>query len=168
MKKTLKHRITGYSMPSYYKDILTGNHCGCFAEMTILYDDRGYLFTYETGRHTKLDFKKLETQEKLKLIESLIKMAERIDRHLISPGTYMIDFDLIYSLGDSANEDRLKLLFYPDLKGQPFREKLSTFTVKLLGAGSEYERSLMQQITDFINAEDDAMLRRYLVRHTRV
>ncbi|WP_417028614.1 DUF6382 domain-containing protein, partial [Baileyella intestinalis] len=114
MKKWLKQEITGYHMPMYLNDILTGNYNRNFLRMSIIKDGDAYMFSYDTADLRKIKTVDMTLHEKMQLIRGIIEISEENDNHLVMARKYLLEPELIYSRNNSVTKERLKLLFYPD------------------------------------------------------
>lgn len=127
VKKWLKQEITGYHMPMYLNDILTGNYNRNFLRMSIIKDGDAYMFSYDTADLRKIKTGDMTLHEKMQLIRGIIEISEENDNHLVMARKYLLEPELIYSRNNSVTKERLKLLFYPDFNEMEFEDKLILF-----------------------------------------
>lgn len=162
MKKTLKQSITGYNMPLYLTEILTKHYCERFLRMSIMRDGESYMFTYDIERFRRLEIRKLNTAEKLVLIETLIKINRENEEHLIMADCYLIEPELIYSINNMVNLDRVRLLFYPDFKRMSFQSKIKIFIDKLTDRRKANEVEVFEHIKEMVGSESTVKTLRYI------
>jgi hypothetical protein len=150
----LRHGLSGYSMPAYVEEILTGNYCNVFVRMTIIKDGDSYRFTYRPGNLKRLDINSLDTYEKLLLLRSIITLSQRASSYLIRPESYLIEPELVYSSGNRVNSSSLRLIFYPDVTALRFENKLINFAERIRNSDIREERELMDQFRDLLEEGD--------------
>jgi hypothetical protein len=162
MKKTLRQKITGYVMPAYMADILTMNCISSFLSMSIISENSTYMFSYETGRFRRLVFGELDLGKRLTLIMTLIRINELNEDMLITAENYLIEPELIYSFDNRVVESGVRILFYPDMKRQPFEEKMIRFIEKITDRRDPREVRIMENVKNEIATGDMVRVSRYL------
>jgi hypothetical protein len=141
----IKQGMSGYRIPEYMEEILTGNYCPYFMRMSMVRENEAYLFNYRPDQYRKLDKSSLNTYEKLVLIRSVITLAETAREYMIRPETYLIEPELIYIAGGRVSSDSIKMMFYPDAKKLELRYKLLLFAERICDVNNRAERELFEQ-----------------------
>ena len=162
MKKWLKQEITGYHMPMYLNDILTGNNNRNFLRMSIIKDGDAYMFSYDTADLRKIKTGDMTLHEKMQLIRGIIEISEENDNHLVMARKYLLEPELIYSRNNSVTKERLKLLFYPDFNEMEFEDKLILFIDRITDMRKETEVKEMEDLKEMVLKGDRLRLLRYL------
>lgn len=162
VKKWLKQEITGYHMPMYLNDILTGNYNRNFLRMSIIKDGDAYMFSYDTADLRKIKTGDMTLHEKMQLIRGIIEISEENDNHLVMARKYLLEPELIYSRNNSVTKERLKLLFYPDFNEMEFEEKLILFIDRITDMRKETEVKEMEDLKETVLKGDRLRLLRYL------
>lgn len=162
MKKWLKQEITGYHMPMYLNDILTGNYNRNFLRMSIIKDGDAYMFSYDTADLRKIKTGDMTLHEKMQLIRGIIEISEENDNHLVMARKYLLEPELIYSRNNSVTKERLKLLFYPDFNEMEFEDKLILFIDRITDMRKETEVKEMEDLKEMVLKGDRLRLLRYL------
>lgn len=164
MKKMLKQKITGYTMPRYMTEILTQNYSPAFLRMSIIRENNTYMFTYDTGTMKRLVYRELTIADKLVLLQTILELKEESAQMLISAENYLIEPELIYSSGNSVREGRIRLLFYPDLQKRGFEEKFCLFIDKLKNPRTRAigEEDVLDQVKAEVEAGDPVRVERLL------
>ena len=162
VKKWLKQEITGYHMPMYLNDILTGNYNRNFLRMSIIKDGDAYMFSYDTADLRKIKTGDMTLHEKMQLIRGIIEISEENDNHLVMARKYLLEPELIYSRNNSVTKERLKLLFYPDFNEMEFEDKLILFIYRITDMRKETEVKEMEDLKEMVLKGDRLRLLRYL------
>lgn len=162
VKKWLKQEITGYHMPMYLNDILTGNYNRNFLRMSIIKDGDAYMFSYDTADLRKIKTGDMTLHEKMQLIRGIIEISEENDNHLVMARKYLLEPELIYSRNNSVTKERLKLLFYPDFNEMEFEDKLILFIDRITNMRKETEVKEMEDLKEMVLKGDRLRLLRYL------
>lgn len=162
VKKWLKQEITGYHMPMYLNDILTGNYNRNFLRMSIIKDGDAYMFSYDTADLRKIKTGDMTLHEKMQLIRGIIEISEENDNHLVMARKYLLEPELIYSRNNSVTKERLKLLFYPDFNEMEFEDKLILFIDRITDMRKETEVKEMEDLKETVLKGDRLRLLRYL------
>lgn len=162
VKKWLKQEITGYHMPMYLNDILTGNYNRNFLRMSIIKDGDAYMFSYDTADLRKIKIGDMTLHEKMQLIRGIIEISEENDNHLVMARKYLLEPELIYSRNNSVTKERLKLLFYPDFNEMEFEDKLILFIDRITDMRKETEVKEMENLKEMVLKGDRLRLLRYL------
>ena len=162
VKKWLKQEITGYHMPMYLNDILTGNYNRNFLRMSIIKDGDAYMFSYDTADLRKIKTGDMTLHEKMQLIRGIIEISEENDNHLVMARKYLLEPELIYSRNNSVTKERLKLLFYPDFNELEFEDKLILFIDRITDMRKETEVKEMEDLKEMVLKGDRLRLLRYL------
>lgn len=162
VKKWLKQEITGYHMPMYLNDILTGNYNRNFLRMSIIKDGDAYMFSYDTADLRKIKTGDMTLHEKMQLIRGIIEISEENDNHLVMARKYLLEPELIYSRNNSVTKERLKLLFYPDFNEMEFEDKLILFIDRITDMRKETEVKEMEDLKEMVLKGDRLRLLRYL------
>ena len=162
VKKWLKQEITGYHMPMYLNDILTGNYNRNFLRMSIIKDGDAYMFSYDTADLRKIKTGDMTLHEKMQLIRGIIDISEENDNHLVMARKYLLEPELIYSRNNSVTKERLKLLFYPDFNEMEFEDKLILFIDRITDMRKETEVKEMEDLKEMVLKGDRLRLLRYL------
>lgn len=162
VKKWLKQEITGYHMPMYLNDILTGNYNRNFLRMSIIKDGDAYMFSYDTADLRKIKTGDMTLHEKMQLIRGIIEISEENDNHLVMARKYLLEPELIYSRNNSVTKERLKLLFYPDFNEMEFEDKLILFIDRITDMRRETEVKEMEDLKEMVLKGDRLRLLRYL------
>lgn len=162
VKKWLKQEITGYHMPMYLNDILTGNYNRNFLRMSIIKDGDAYMFSYDTADLRKIKTGDMTLHEKMQLIRGIIEISEENDNHLVMARKYLLEPELIYSRNNSVTKERLKLLFYPDFNEMEFDDKLILFIDRITDMRKETEVKEMEDLKEMVLKGDRLRLLRYL------
>ena len=162
VKKWLKQEITGYYMPMYLNDILTGNYNRNFLRMSIIKDGDAYMFSYDTADLRKIKTGDMTLHEKMQLIRGIIEISEENDNHLVMARKYLLEPELIYSRNNSVTKERLKLLFYPDFNEMEFEDKLILFIDRITDMRKETEVKEMEDLKEMVLKGDRLRLLRYL------
>lgn len=162
VKKWLKQEITGYHMPMYLNDILTGNYNRNFLRMSIIKDGDAYMFSYDTADLRKIKTGDMTLHEKMQLIRGIIEISEENDNHLVMARKYLLEPELIYSRNNSVTKERLKLLFYPDFNEMEFEDKLILFIDRITDMRKETEVKEMEDLKEMVFKGDRLRLLRYL------
>ena len=162
LKKWLKKEITGYHMPMYMNDILTGNYNRNFLRMSIIKDGDAYMFSYDTADLRKIKTGDMTLHEKMQLIRGIIEISEENDNHLVMARKYLLEPELIYSRNNSVTKERLKLLFYPDFNEMEFEDKLILFIDRITDMRKETEVKEMEDLKEMVLKGDRLRLLRYL------
>lgn len=162
VKKWLKQEITGYHMPMYLNDILTGNYNRNFLRMSIIKDGDAYMFSYDTADLRKIKTGDMTLHEKMQLIRGIIEISEENDNHLVMARKYLLEPELIYSRNNSVTKERLKLLFYPDFNEMEFEDKLILFIDRITDMRKETEVKEMENLKEMVLKGDRLRLLRYL------
>lgn len=162
VKKWLKQEITGYHMPMYLNDILTGNYNRNFLRMSIIKDGDAYMFSYDTADLRKIKTGDMTLHEKMQLIRGIIEISEENDNHLVMARKYLLEPELIYSRNNSVTKERLKLLFYPDFNEMEFEDKLILFIDRITDMRKETEVREMEDLKEMVLKGDRLRLLRYL------
>lgn len=162
VKKWLKQEITGYHMPMYLNDILTGNYNRNFLRMSIIKDGDAYMFSYDTADLRKIKTVDMTLHEKMQLIRGIIEISEENDNHLVMARKYLLEPELIYSRNNSVTKERLKLLFYPDFNEMEFEDKLILFIDRITDMRKETEVKEMEDLKEMVLKGDRLRLLRYL------
>lgn len=162
VKKWLKQEITGYHMPMYLNDILTGNYNRNFLRMSIIKDGDAYMFSYDTADLRKIKTGDMTIHEKMQLIRGIIEISEENDNHLVMARKYLLEPELIYSRNNSVTKERLKLLFYPDFNEMEFEDKLILFIDRITDMRKETEVKEMEDLKEMVLKGDRLRLLRYL------
>lgn len=144
----IRQDMTGYRMPAYVEDILTGNYCRYFARMSIVRDSGSYSFSYRLGGLSRLDIESLRLYDKLMLIRNLISMSENASDHLIGAENYLLEPELVYAKGGKVDRDSLRLLYYPDVKHLDLRYKIVLFADRILSRKDKEEREMAERIRE--------------------
>lgn len=162
MKKWLKQEITGYNMPMYLNDILTGNYSRNFLRMSIIRDGDAYMFTYDTGNFRKLRVCDLDVQGKLKLVKGLIEISDENENYLVMARKYLLEPELIYCSGNSVDKDRMRILFYPDFNETDFEDKLVLFIDRITDRRNSAEAEEMERLKEVVRNGNRLRLLRHL------
>lgn len=162
VKKWLKQEITGYHMPMYLNDILTGNYNRNFLRMSIIKDGDAYMFSYDTADLRKIKTGDMTLHEKMQLIRGIIEISEENENHLVMARKYLLEPELIYSRNNSVTKERLKLLFYPDFNEMEFEDKLILFIDRITDMRKETEVKEMEDLKEMVLKGDRLRLLRYL------
>lgn len=162
VKKWLKQEITGYHMPMYLNDILTGNYNRNFLRMSIIKDGDAYMFSYDTADLRKIKTGDMTLHEKMQLIRGIIEISDENDNHLVMARKYLLEPELIYSRNNSVTKERLKLLFYPDFNEMEFEDKLILFIDRITDMRKETEVKEMEDLKEMVLKGDRLRLLRYL------
>lgn len=142
----IRQGMTGYKIPGYMEEILTGNHCPYFMRMSMVRDHGNYSFSYRPDKYSKLDKSKLTTYEKLVLVRSVITLAETAREYMIRPENYLLEPELIYSYGGRVSAESIRLMFYPDNRRLGLRYKILLFADRIRDADNREERELFEQL----------------------
>lgn len=165
MRKSLKQGITEYSMPLYMQDILSNHFCPNFLKMTIVYNNNSYMFYYETGIKKKVDYSKLCTREKLTLLINLMTINFENEEWLIKGDSYLLEPELIYSIGNGVEFGNLWILFYPDFRHKSFSDKLAIFAENIKDKSNSEEVGIIEQFKLAIVSEEPYKARRILEKN---
>jgi hypothetical protein len=141
----IKQGMSGYRIPGYMEEILTGNHCPYFMRMSMVRENEVYSFNYRPDKYRKLDKTALNTYEKLVLLRSVITLAETAKEYMIRPESYLIEPELIYIADGRVSADSIKIMFYPDVKKLELRYKLQIFAERIKDGNNRTERELFEQ-----------------------
>lgn len=162
MKKSVKHRIQGYYMPEYMIDVLTGGYAKTFLPMSIFKERDSYTFMYEIGNLNKLNIGNMNAIQKISLIKSLIEIHEINNDFMIPDGGYKLDCNTIYCFDGNGDYKRMRIMYYPDLKGRPFYEKLVELIKDIFNVSDGQEENAAKIMIDAIQSKDINRLRRYV------
>lgn len=158
----IRQGMTGYHIPGYMEEILTGNYCPNFMRMSMVRNNESYSFNYRPGRYIKLDRSKLNTYEKLILIRSVITLAETAREYMIKPESYLIEPELIYLSGGRVSPESIKMMFYPDVKRLALRYKILLFAERIKDGSNREERELFEQLAKAGESGDINKLKLFL------
>ncbi len=153
MIKRLRQQIRGYTMPEYLIDILTHQYSECFLPMNIIRQNDSYQFTYDTGHFERAEVRRMDLNEKARLILVLIQLNDIGEDHLIGAERYLVEPELIYRRGKILSVNSVRLLYYPDLKSQSFTVKLIQFLEKIR-SGITGEEELFERIRKALEEGD--------------
>lgn len=162
MRRYIKHRIQGYYMPEYLIDILTGGYADTFLPMSILKDRDSYTFSYDRCNLTTPNIDKMNSIQKIKLIKSVLEISERNNNFLIPEGMYKLSKNTIYCSDPDEQYERVKLMYYPDLKGVPFFDKLSDLVKEIYQKKDAEEDMTAEALINAIESKDMNRLNRYI------
>ena len=158
----INQNMTGYRMPAYVEEILTGNYCKNFVRMSIIRDCGNYSFSYKPAGLTRLDPSALSLYDKLLLIRNLISLSENTSDHLIEGESYLLEPELVYAKGGSVDMNSLRLLYYPDVKRLDFRYKIVLFADRILNRNIKEEREMADRIRSAAEPGDMNRLKMFL------
>lgn len=162
MKKRLEHRLKGCYMPEYLIDILTVGYSDTFLPMSIFKEGDAYTFSYDEGALRRIDYRKMNGIQKLKLVKSLIEIADKNNDFLIPDGGYAINTNTIYGFEDSAEYGRIKLMYYPDIKCVPFWSKLSLLINDIFRNGDSSETEIASGLINAVETQDINRVNRFI------
>ena len=160
--EAIKHGLNGYRMPSYMEEILTHNYCPYFVRMSMIRDGESYKFTYRPGSMNRLNTDNLDTYNRLMLLRSLISVKEAAEGYLIGAENYLLEPELIYTLGDMMVAGNIRIMFYPDVRKIRFPGKLMQFTDRITEGTGREERELFSQFRDITESGDINRSRMFL------
>lgn len=152
-------------MPLYMQDILSNNFCPNFLNMTIVYSNNSYMFYYETGIKKKLDWRVLDTRDKLILLMNLMTVNFENEEWLIKGDSYLLEPELIYTLGNGVGLGNISILFYPDVRRQKFSVKLANFAEKIKNLDDSNEVNIINQFKTAVIEEEQYIARRILEKN---
>ncbi len=165
MMKTSKQSVSELEIPSYIREILSNNYCSSFLKMSILSENSRLHFYYDTENLRRIDLQGLKLYDKLLLISSVIKLCKLAEDYLISCESYLIEPELLYSKENRLTEDRLKILFYPDLIGISMGQKISNLINKLKENSSKQENEILDALAGIVNEEEWLKADRFICKN---
>ncbi len=165
MRKSLKQTVVDCKLPMYMRDILCNGYCPSFLNMTIVSDGGRLSLYYETGARTKLNIGRLSSADKMELILTIMTMNFENEEWLISAKFYLLEPELIYSLGDRVEHGTIKLLYYPDIMERSFDIKICSFADKLFKESCTDEKQIIEQFKRHVIEGDNYMARRVLEKN---
>ncbi|MBR0373526.1 MAG: hypothetical protein IJH91_03230 [Mogibacterium sp.] len=154
MSKQLRKTIRDCTIPEYMIDILTGGFCDCFLRMSILHENRTYVFSYDTSYYDGISMKDLSPQELLELTNTLIKIKTTCENHLISAEDFMIEPACLWKRSGMAICVGLRLAFVPDPSRRPFCEKLLAIMERLRYDSGSGEDELLNRAREELKRGD--------------
>lgn len=158
----IKHNISEYKIPNYIEDILVNNYCRSFIKMTIIRDHAKYQFSYNSGIYKRLKTDELDLYSKMILLRTIIVIAEMNEDCLIKPEEYLIEPELIYSNNNGVNENRIKIMFYPDFKKMNLITKMKLFADKIINIKDLEEINMINKFKDVCESEDINKIKNFL------
>lgn len=168
MEDRIRQRLIGHRLPEYMVEILTGGYAKAFIPMGILRKEDSYTFDYSLNGYQRCRANRLPTQEKFRLLEILYDMNEDNENHLISGERYLLEPELIYWRNQRIQANTVRILFYPDIKGEPFQKKWLIFIEKILDPGIPAEGRLLDQIRSLLQKQNNPFQIRKLIEKNRV
>ncbi len=162
MKKSVKYRIQGYHMPEYIIDVLTGGYTDTFLPMSIFKERDSYIFLYDKGNLQKLNVDIMNRIQKINLIKTLINIYEKNNNFLIPGRAYKLDTSMIYYFNEKDDYKKMRIMYYPDLKGVSFYEKLTDLVKDIFHVKDGLEENIAKIMIDAIESKDMNRLRRYI------
>ena len=161
--------LTGYRIPAYIEEILTHNYCPYFMKMSIVREGESYRFVYRPGNLSRLRKDKLDTYSKLMLLKEIENIFSYTSNYLITPDTYLLEPELIYTRNDDITDGHLVLMFYPDVKGMDASRKLMLFAERLKDKTNREEREVFDQFHKTLEGGDinraDLFLDKHILRY---
>ncbi len=146
MEQRMNQRIVGYHLPNYMCEILIHDYTGTFLRMVITQKQNRYDFTYELTGFERCVTSRMSTGQKLRLLESLYEINQINEDHLIPAEKYMLEPALIYWRNGDPSRKNIRLLFYPDIKEEPFMKKWLSIVESVLNSDEPKERQLLDDI----------------------
>lgn len=168
MGDRISQRLIGHRLPEYMVEILVGGYAKAFLPMGILRKEDSYTFDYSLNGYRRCMANRLSAKEKFRLLEILYDMNEDNENHLIPGERYLLEPELIYWRNHQIQANTLRILFYPDIKGEPFQKKWLVLIEKILDPGISEERSLLDQIRVLLQKQNNPFLIRKLIEKNRV
>lgn len=123
MEERLSQRIVGHAIPEYMIEVLIQDYAGTFLRMVVSRNEGVYDLSYELNGYRRCMAQRLPSAEKFCLLELLYDINEENENHLIPAERYMLEPELIYWKDHQIGRKTVRLLFYPDVKGEPFLRK---------------------------------------------
>lgn len=168
MENRISQRIIGHRLPEYMLEVLTGGYAKAFLPVGIIRKEDSYTFNYDLNGYRRCKADRLPTKEKFRLLEILYDMNEDNENHLIPGDRYLLEPGLIYWNRHQIQMNTVRIIFYPDIKGEPFLKKWLIFIEKTLNAGIPEEQELLNQIRSLLQKQNDAYQIRKLIEKNRV
>ena len=133
--------------------------------MTMIREGDSYSFSYRPGNLSKLDIASLDAYGKLLLLRSVMTINEVTKSYLIGAEKYLIEPELIYSVGNSTLAKDLKVMFYPDIRRVSFHQKMMHFTERIRDEHRRNENELLTIFRDIMETADINKGKMFLDKH---
>ena len=163
--KTSKQTVSEHEIPRYIREILSNNYCPSFLKMSILSENSMLHFYYDTEGLQRLEMQGLKLYDKLLLVSSIIKLCRFAEECLIPCESFLVEPELIYSSEKRLTEDRLRILFYPDLVGISAGKKISNLINKLKMNSSKQENEVLEALSVMIGEEEWLKAERFIYKN---
>ena len=157
--------LSGYRIPAYIEEILTHNYCPYFMKMSIVREGENYKFVYRPGNLERLKANKLDTYSKLMLLKDIENIFSYTSNYLITPDTYLLEPELIYTRHNDITSGPLTLMFYPDVRGLDAQHKLMLFAERIKNNTIREERELFEQFHQTLENGDINRAGMFLDKH---
>jgi len=148
-----KHGISGIKIPSYVEEILTHNYCPYFMRMSIIREDSQYKFIYRPENYRRIDIKSLDSYSRLILLREIMSICEKTSNYLIKADSFLLEPELVYIRGETIRSDRIRIMYYPDVKQMDTSHKIMQFAERIKGSSRE-EREVFDQFRRTIETGD--------------
>ncbi len=168
MDERLSRRIVGHSIPEYMIEILIQDYAGTFLRMVVSRNGGVYDLSYEQNGYRRCMAQRLPSPEKFRLLELLYDINEENENHLIPAERYMLEPELIYWKDHRISRKTVRLLFYPDVKGESFLRKWLMLIEKILNPGVPEEKGLLEQMRYLLQKSSDPEKLRDLIQAARI
>ncbi len=167
MEQRMTQRITGYHLPNYISEILIHDYTRTFLRMVITQKQNRYDFTYELTGFERCLTNRLNTHQKLQLLESLYEVNQINEDHLIPAEKYLLDPALIYWRNENTCRNNIRILFYPDMKEVPFMKKWLLIVETLLDTDVAKEKQILDDIRHMLRRGNDPECLKKLLEESR-
>lgn len=168
MEQRINQRITGYHIPDYIGEILVRDHAKTFLKMVISKNADSYEFTYEITGYQRLTANRISSGQKMKLLEILYEINGINEDRLIPGEKYLLEPALIYWRNQELQRENVRLLYYPDIREEPFLRKWLALIEKILNPSAMEERELLEDIRTLLRKENDPDQIKKLIRKRRL
>jgi hypothetical protein len=168
MEQRISQRIVGYHIPNYMSEILVRDYAKTFLKMVISKDSDSYEFTYKVTNYQRLMTDKISSAQKMKLLEILYEINKANEDHLIPGEKYLLEPALIYWKNQELNRENVRILYYPDIREEPFLRKWLVIIEKILDPSVGKERELIDEIRNFLRQGNNPDRIKMLIEKRRV
>ena len=127
-----------------------------------------YDLSYEQNGYRRCMAQRLPSPEKFRLLELLYDINEENENHLIPAERYMLEPELIYWKDHRIGRKTVRLLFYPDVKGEPVLRKWLILIEKILNPSVPEEKGLLEQMRYLLQKSNDPEKLRDLIQAARI
>lgn len=164
MKKTIRETVQGIGISHHIITVLTENYCNGFLPVSVIREGKKSLFSYDSSYYLKPEFEKMNTLEKLELINELLEINDECEERMIGGDTYVINKDVVFRRVGISGKSKYRLMYYPDFERRSFTVKMVEFISAICDRTNETETESLDSIIIDLKSGDMWRTRRRLSR----